>query len=1074
MPNKENISASIFLELLLAVSGETNEENIIERTLRLYLRKLDCFAVGIFQKESENYLAKAFLPNRFKEMSDMQSVLSSIKSNLTTQEYYCELVGEANHYFFPLGNYGLLYLARRTEFSPIIIKEFLPVIDNLGKSLSFAKNIRLREAAEEQNKALIKDLNLLKNFIQFTNDAVQVTQIDGRIFYLNDEAGKRLGIPPNEAPNFFVWDFEPYFAKPGIWDNHIVELRNKEKFTIETINYNVKTGEKIPVEITANVKNIEGNDFVVAVSRDITERNKAKEEVLRREKMLLAISESSNILLVGNDILESVSESLNVLGTAVGADRSYLFTNKEDPEMGNTVSQRFEWNSGVAEAQIENPELQNVPIEFFEEFIVSLKEKAPFVSIIKNMNETSELRQILESQGILSLVIIPIFKKDFFWGFVGFDDCTQERVWTEAEISILKTYVNAIQNALDREEKTELIKSMALFPILNPNPVIRTDLAGNIILENSPAAFIEKLNWDGESYEKTSFLQKIVSQLSKDQKKIHIEIFHEPSSYYSLDCMLLEDNQQVNFYFNNITKLKENEQLLKEAKIRAETSDKAKEEFIANMSHEIRTPLHAITGLSKILKKSNLSEDDQKLVGHIARSGDHLHSLINNILDFTKISAGEFQINLTTFSFSHLIKQISSILHNLASEKGLELLFDISPNVYDLLIGDETSLRQVLLNLLSNALKFTESGSVSLSAIPISDSENNQELEIKIIDTGIGMSDEFLNRIFDKFSQEDSSLGRKFGGTGLGTAISKKLIKLMGGNIIVSSQKNIGTTFCIRLPFEKNQQNIKLGHEEERFNEKLNSKKILVVEDNEINLLVVRTVLSYYGLIVFEAKNGFEAINHSEINNVDLIFMDLQMPEMDGFAATDYLRNKLFLKIPIIALTANAVKTEIERCFELGMNDYVLKPFNEIHLMDVISKNLNLSNNLIAPIHEEQNNESDKLYDLGMLQKLSNGSNEFMIKIINMFIDNIPGTAIEIKNSFEAADYELTKALAHKIKATYIQFGIKELEEDIFLLNYFDIHSQTDLEKCKTAADNLLLITKQIQIELKKVLSTLS
>jgi PAS domain S-box-containing protein len=427
MPNKENISASIFLELLLAVSGETDEENIIEKTLRLYLRKLDCFAVGIFQKESENYLAKAFLPNRFKEMSDMQSVLSSINSNLASQEYYCEFIGEANHYFFPLSNYGLLYLARRTEFSPIIIKEFLPVIDNLGKSLSFARNIRLRELAEEQNKALINDLNLLKNFIQFTNDAVQVTQPDGRIFYLNDEAGERLGISPDEASNYYVWDFEPYFAPPGVWERHIEEIRNKEKFSIESFNYNVKTRKKTPVELTVTVKNINGKDYIIAVSRDITERNKAKEEVLRREKMLLAISESTNILLIGNDILESISESLNVLGIAVGADRSYLFTNKVDPEMGNTVSQRFEWNSGVAEAQIENPELQDIPVEFFEDFMVVLEQKAPFVTIIKDMNEASGLRQILESQGILSVVMIPIFKKDFFWGFVGFDDCTHER-----------------------------------------------------------------------------------------------------------------------------------------------------------------------------------------------------------------------------------------------------------------------------------------------------------------------------------------------------------------------------------------------------------------------------------------------------------------------------------------------------------------------------------------------------------------------------------------------------------------------------------------------------------------------
>ena len=1073
MLNRENITAGIFLELLLAVSSETDEDKIIEKTLRLYLRKLDCFAVAVFHKETDIYTQKAFLPGRFKEIADTESVLKNcINYCLVNDDFYFEEVNNAYHYFFKLDNYGLLYLARRNEFSAVIVKEFLSVVDNLGKSLSFAKNIRLRELAEEQTAALVKDLNLFKNFIHITQDAVQVSLPNGRLFYLNDAAAKRLGIAPEDAQNHFVWEFEPYFKTAEQWESHIQQLRGVDKFSIETINYNLITQEKTPVEVTVNVKNVDGKEFIIAVSRDISERKKAEAEVLRREKMLLAISNATNILLIGNDILEAISESLDVLGTAVEADRSYLFTNRLDPELGNLTSQRFEWNSGVAEPQIDNPELQDVPIDIFEDFLPSLEQKKPFVSLIKDLNETSELMEILASQGILSIVIIPIFKKDFFWGFVGFDACTYEREWTEAEVSILKTYVNTIQNALDREEKTELIKSMALFPILNPNPVIRTDLSGNIILENVHAENIREIEWEGESYEKAIFLQEIVSKLTKENNKIHFEIFQHPRSYYSVDCMLLENNAQVNFYFSNITELKENEKQLKEAKLRAEASDKAKEEFIANMSHEIRTPLHAITGLSKILKKSNLNPDDQKLVGHIARSGDHLHSLINNILDFTKISAGEFQVNLTTFSFRHLIKQLNSILHNLASEKGLDLIFDISPNIYELLIGDETSLRQVLLNFLSNSLKFTEKGTVSLIAMPVSDSNNNQELEIKIIDTGIGMSDEFLNKIFDKFSQEDASLGRKYGGTGLGMAITKKLVHLMGGTILVSSQKNEGTTFCIRLPFEKNLQNIKLGDEEKRFNGKLNNKKILVVEDNDINLLVARTVLSYHGLTIFEAKNGLEAINHPNINEVELIFMDLQMPEMDGFAATEHLRNIMGINVPIIALTANAVKTEIDRCFEIGMNDYVLKPFNEIHLLDVLSKNLNLGRQLVAAPKEQA--AQDKLYDLEMLIKLSAGSNEFMIKIIGMFLDQVPDTAQDIKKAFEAADYEKTKALAHKIKATYIQFGVKKLEEDIFLLNYFDIHSKSDLEKCKTAVENLVLVTKQIQIELEKVLSSLS
>jgi CheY-like chemotaxis protein len=479
--------------------------------------------------------------------------------------------------------------------------------------------------------------------------------------------------------------------------------------------------------------------------------------------------------------------------------------------------------------------------------------------------------------------------------------------------------------------------------------------------------------------------------------------------------------------------------------------------------------LHAITGLSKILVKSNLSQEDQKLVSHIAQSGDHLHSLINNVLDFTKITAGEFKLNISNFSFSNVVKQLQSILYSIAEEKGLDLEFNVSPKIHEILIGDETRLRQALLNLLSNSLKFTVKGKISLSAVPIEDSEKRQLLEIIVADTGIGMSDEFIGKIFDKFSQEDASLDRKYGGTGLGMAITKGLVDLMNGSITVDSKKDIGTTFVIRIPFEKNLQTSDNKSNDKNSKNRLNTLKILVVEDNDINLLVANTLLAFYGITVFEAKNGIEAINHPELNKVDLILMDLQMPEMDGFAATEYLRKTLNVKTPIIALTANALKTEIERCFELGMNDYVLKPYNEAQLIDAISKNLNLNAEIKLSEKVEPKIQSE-LFNLDMLKKLSAGSDEFMNKIIGLFLDQIPNSVKELKAAFEAGDYEQTKAIAHKIKATYIQFGIKILEQDIFHLNYFDTNSAADIEKCKTAVQNLLEITREVVEDLNNLM----
>ena len=942
-----------------------------------------------------------------------------------------------------------------------------PQYDLAGNILTFSGSFQ----DITERKLIENEVNKLSLVAKKTSNCVIITDKDRKMVWVNDSLLRLTGYEMHELIGRSPRMFQSPKTNTDTLDYVKQCLDNKHELKVEILNAD-KYGKEYWLDMNIVPLFDQKDELIgyIAVETDITERKMTEEELLRREKMLLAISTASNILLNSLDALDSISQTLELMGKAVVVDRTYLFTTSNDPKLGMLASQRFEWNSGNADAQIDNPEMQNLPMGEFEEFIGVLGNRLPFVKRTNDLDDDDKFKKILESQDILSILIIPIFKGELFWGYVGFDDCTIERNWSEAEISILSTFATAIENALDREDKTETIKSMALFPELNPNPVIRIDLEGKIILENDAAENIHDLNFDNKLVSKEEFLKHVTELLSHEKNKVQFEVQFNENNFFTVDCLLIEDSNQINLYFNDISLLKENEQKLKEAKIRAEASDKAKEEFIANMSHEIRTPLHAITGLSKILKKSTLSIEDQKLVSHIAQSGDHLHSLINNVLDFTKITAGEFKLNISTFSLRHVVKQLQSILFSIAEEKGLKLDFEVSSEIHELLIGDETRLRQALLNLLSNSLKFTEKGTVSLRARPLKDTENSQLLEIIVSDTGIGMSEGFIGKIFDKFSQEDSSLGRKHGGTGLGMAITKGLVDLMQGAITVDSQKDSGTTFTIHIPFEKNLQKINKEEREKTAKSKLNNLKVLVVEDNDINLLVANTLLAFYGITVFEAKNGKEAITHPKLNEVDLILMDLQMPEMDGFAATEYLRKVLKVSTPIIALTANALKTEIERCFELGMNDYVLKPYNEIQLMDAITKNLNLFTD-IKVIESPNEVESGSLLNLDMLKTLSAGSDEFMIKIISMFLEQITSAVIELKTAFEANDYETSKSIAHKIKATYIQFGITSLEQDIFLLNYFDVNATAELEKCKSAIQNLVEITDTVSVELRNVLN---
>jgi PAS domain S-box-containing protein len=1071
MPHKsETIAPSIFLELLLSLSTEKEEAVILEKSLKLYLRKLNCFMVGIFTFENKKIRPLGLLPSNFQNKKEYGLLTAFLEQQKQQTHIINKTFSDSTFHICTLHDYGILVLGRKKGFSQQILNELEPVIQNLGQSLSLAKLIGLKEQSELNTKSLLENLNLLKSFIQNTKDALQVADTSGKIVFLNKEACDRLGIKPDEISNYNVWDFEPMFLNYSEWENHVDELKRNRKTTIESRNFNVKTKKEIPVEVTVTFTEIGDKSFIIAVSRDITERKIANDELLRREKMLLAISSSTNILLSGTDVYASISSSLSLIGEAVNVDRTYLFTNQEDPEHGLLTSQRAEWNSGIAEPQIDNPELQNFPISVFHDFLAVLEQGMPFVTLIRDMSPTSELRAVLESQSIVSIVIIPVYHNSKFWGFVGFDDCQNERSWSEAEISILQTYVSAIQNALDREDKIETIKSMALFPLQNPDPVIRINIHGDIILQNNAALNINEMHLNGTQISKFALFDFITSQIPSKRKTIQFEIEVANSAYYAVLCKYIDDLEQINLYFSNITIQKRTEIELREAKIKAEESDKAKEEFIANVSHEIRTPLHAIIGLSNQLLNTLQSKQNLEFVQHIAQSGKHLQSLMDNILDFSKIAAGEFELTLTKFNLHKLVTQIESIVRPLATEKGLALSFSVHPSIRQELIGDETRIRQIMINFLSNAIKFTEQGSVDVSIYPAEESTTVQKLYIVIADTGIGMSETFVQKIFDKFSQEDATIQRKFGGTGLGMAISKELINLMNGEIHVKSAKGIGTQFAISIPFGIPDRPIAEPSSLESNLNSLANQLIMLVEDNAINRLVVKTQLKQHGIHLIEVENGLQAIQHPKLSEVNLILMDLQMPEMDGFSATLHIRNQLKLHMPIIALTANAIKTEIDRCFEVGMNDYVLKPFNESLLMQKIQQHL-ASNSYESHKKIPETSEILPLVDLGKLKELSMNSPEFLSSIIELFLQQIPHELEQIKGFWNEKEYDMVKKIIHRIKPNFIQFGILQLTDEINQLHNFNPNEPLELHEAQVSLHKILETMPHVFAILKTKLS---